>query len=398
MHYAVPRIFYDRGNLYKLYTDAFYQRGKYSHRLLAAFFPKAASYQIPIPDQLISGAWPEALWHKFLLKKSPPPQKPFVHQTISRALVRRIAKREKHGDPNAVYGFDTAAKELFEWAAAKEKTRILEQCVAPRAAQIKLNDLIRSQAGLKAEAMDKQDFDLYRRREEREWALANCILCPSEYVRDELLAAGAEEQKIRIVPYGLGNPLSRETLKDRLKRKFSRPPSDKIRILFVGNDSFRKGLHDLIAVGKMLPESKYILRIAGQNSWQKTRLPFNIFLLGKLGKEELTREYLAADIFALPSYLEGSATVIYEALSFGLPIVTTPNAGSVVQHQIQGFIHQPGDQVMLLNYLQQLAEDRQLRKKMAYAAFLRMKDYSLKAYGRRLMEAIQPFLEAGGRR
>jgi glycosyltransferase involved in cell wall biosynthesis len=49
----------------------------------------------------------------------------------------------------------------------------------------------------------------------------------------------------------------------------------------------------------------------------------------------LEQAYHAADIFCLPSIEEGLALVLGEALSFGLPIITTCNSGAedIITHR-----------------------------------------------------------------
>ena len=61
-----------------------------------------------------------------------------------------------------------------------------------------------------------------------------------------------------------------------------------------------------------------------------------------------------SDIFLFPSLAEGSANVIFEAMASGCAIITTPNSGSIVKNNHNGFIINPGDAFQLkqkLNYL-----------------------------------------------
>jgi glycosyltransferase involved in cell wall biosynthesis len=45
-----------------------------------------------------------------------------------------------------------------------------------------------------------------------------------------------------------------------------------------------------------------------------------------------------ASVFAFPSLDEGSALVTYEAMAAGLPVIATPNAGSLVRDSIDGYL------------------------------------------------------------
>ena len=81
-------------------------------------------------------------------------------------------------------------------------------------------------------------------------------------------------------------------------------------------------------VGRALPEIKEVLKTYAE-------LP-GVRIVGFSGAPATA--YQQADIFVLPSIEEGSALVTYEAMACGLPVVTTPNAGSVVRDGVEGFI------------------------------------------------------------
>jgi len=90
----------------------------------------------------------------------------------------------------------------------------------------------------------------------------------------------------------------------------------------------------------------------------KGKIPFNCKVVGRLDikshyvekysnvceftglvpRSKMRELYKWADVFVLPSICEGSAMVTYEALSSGLPVITTPNSGSIVRNGIDGLI------------------------------------------------------------
>ena len=63
--------------------------------------------------------------------------------------------------------------------------------------------------------------------------------------------------------------------------------------------------------------------------------PSNLEILGPVPRGDIMRHYAWADVFLLPSVCEGSATVVYEALTAGLPVICTPNTGSVVRDGVR---------------------------------------------------------------
>jgi len=102
----------------------------------------------------------------------------------------------------------------------------------------------------------------------------------------------------------------------------------------------------------------------------------------------MAAQYGWADVFLLPSLCEGSATVIYEALGYGLPVVCTPNAGSVVRDGLEGFIAPVRDATAIARRIEELAQDVELRARMSAQAKARAVEFTVAAYGQRLLAAL----------
>jgi glycosyltransferase involved in cell wall biosynthesis len=70
------------------------------------------------------------------------------------------------------------------------------------------------------------------------------------------------------------------------------------------------------------------------------------------------------------SDVEGMPNVVLEAMSSGLPVAATRVGGvsEVVQHGVNGFVHCPEHEAGLLQSLQSLVEDRDLRLRLGKSA------------------------------
>jgi glycosyltransferase involved in cell wall biosynthesis len=128
--------------------------------------------------------------------------------------------------------------------------------------------------------------------------------------------------------------------------------------------------------------------LAGLPQSVSDKLRRQIELLGPVPRPAMAAHYGWADAFLLPSLCEGSATVTYEALAYGLPVICTPNTGSVVRDGIEGFVVPIRDPNAIAGRIEELAANPERRTRMGQDARLRARDFTLEAYGQRLLAAL----------
>jgi glycosyltransferase involved in cell wall biosynthesis len=94
-----------------------------------------------------------------------------------------------------------------------------------------------------------------------------------------------------------------------------------------------------------------------------------IHLTGALNQEAVRAHFARADIFVLPSLAEGIPVVLMEAMSSGVPCISTPVNGipELIQHDHTGLLAIPGDVESLTLQLTRLILDPQLRRSLAEA-------------------------------
>lgn len=147
--------------------------------------------------------------------------------------------------------------------------------------------------------------------------------------------------------------------------------SSTVRLLFVGNCIKRKGLHLLVEALSLLGDLDIHLDVVGGLGFEpryarrvKDRvralgLEDRVSFQGSREPNELSRWYAQADIFVLPSLYEGYGIVFAEAMSFGLPIIST-SAGAipeVVEQGKTGLLLPREDIDALAGAIRQLAEN-----------------------------------------
>lgn len=89
--------------------------------------------------------------------------------------------------------------------------------------------------------------------------------------------------------------------------------------------------------------------------------------------------------FVLPSLADSFALVHVEATACGVPVITTPNCGSVGGDCVDAFILPISDASALADRIQQLFQDRLLRGQMKFAACQRAREF----FGDRLLSALR---------
>jgi glycosyltransferase involved in cell wall biosynthesis len=215
----------------------------------------------------------------------------------------------------------------------------------------------------------------------REIDQADYVLIPSDFVRESFLAEGIPESKLIQMPFGVD--VSRFT---PAAASEGRP----FRAVFVGQVGLRKGVPYLLEawkrlgwrdaelwlVGRVLPEIKEVLKTYADLPGVRT--------VGFLGAPAAA--YQQADIFVFPSIEEGSALVTYEAMACGLPVVTTPNAGSLVRDGVEGFIVPIRDPDALAERMERLRANARLRQALGRAARMRAEEFTWEQHGQALIQ------------
>ena len=172
-------------------------------------------------------------------------------------------------------------------------------------------------------------------RKEEELRLADRITCPSQFVLDSIPLEIRQKTPCQVSPFG--SPPCEPVDFERSQK------NDTLKLLFVGSMSQRKGLADLFEAMKLLKGEPISLSILGQPSmpmefYRKQLAEFEYFT--PCSNQKVREIMKLHDALVLPSIVEGRALVQQEALSCGLPIIVTPNAGGedLVEEGITGHL------------------------------------------------------------
>jgi glycosyltransferase involved in cell wall biosynthesis len=205
------------------------------------------------------------------------------------------------------------------------------------------------------------DKDLKELSEEV-WLATNYI-CASTVTKKSLISVGVDENKIKVIPYGVD--LSRYPYLERTV------PNEKFKVIFIGSLNQRKGITYLLdALNKLVNVS---LNIVGRGIFDYNLLDgysYEINVFQNVSHEKLVELLHISHCFVLPSIIEGFGQVILEAMSTGIPVISTDNtaAADIITNGKDGFIVPVRNVTMITDIIEQLQNDHNYCLKIGYEA------------------------------
>ena len=177
------------------------------------------------------------------------------------------------------------------------------------------------------------------RRPQMAWALRRAarVIAVSPELAALARELGVPDERLRLIPNGVDAELFRPTGRAAARRELGLPEEAPI-LLTVGSLGERKGIHlvleALAALAGRFPGLRYLV-VGGEGpegAWggelrrraEDLGVAGRVLFAGPRRRRELPAWYNAADLFLLPSSLEGSPNAVLEALACGTPVAATP--------------------------------------------------------------------------
>lgn len=103
-----------------------------------------------------------------------------------------------------------------------------------------------------------------------------------------------------------------------------------------------------------------------------------VMFTGRVSRREFAHYLTEADVYVNTSTIDGLPTSLLEALTVGLPVVSTGVGGipDVVQKRVNGLIIRPNDPAGLADRINELVESPELVRKLSELAKSSVKDYT----------------------
>lgn len=218
---------------------------------------------------------------------------------------------------------------------------------------------------------------------------ADLTLVPTRALCGELAEQGIARVDVvsRGVDTALFDPARRSA---SLRRSWGLEPDD-LAVVYVGRIAPEKNLALLEkafeAIRARQPRARLILVGSGpaQQALQ-ARQPAAVFCGSRTGAF-LAEHYASGDLFLFPSLTETYGNVVAEALASGLPVVAYRDAAAqeLIEHRVQGWLAEPGDEAAFIAGAVALAEAPELRARQRLAARERVASLAWQAIVERLV-------------
>ena len=242
-------------------------------------------------------------------------------------FTRLVSKQLQNRQWDIVIYWSSVGLEILKNSKIKTKLKICFRGSAHIQTQYDILAEEESRAGTSIEKPNSWNIN----REIREYNLSDLICTNSIFSYNSFLLKGFSDKKLINIPLGVdisNFEAKREEISTRIKRILC---NKQLKIINVGTISFQKGVYDWIQIINKLKNSNFDFTFVGPISKECKEIVSNIKdkanFIGKIPQNKLTNYYKDADLFILPTIHDGFGLVITQALSSGIPVITTENSG-----------------------------------------------------------------------
>ena len=311
---------------------------------------------------------------------------------VYRQLDCKTACRVSEEKVTGFYSYEDGALHTFRAANAAGKKCFYDLPIGYwRAAQ----EILREEAECRPEWRNTlgglHDSASKLSRKDEELGLADRILVASSYTKQTLAKCPFAIAPVTVVPYGADEVFAPTFESEGNSR------SKSLKVLFVGGLSQRKGIADLFEGVNMLGSAAQLTVVGRKPS--ESCAPLEAALkkhrwIESLPREKILREMSEHDVFVFPSLFEGFGLVVTEALSQGLPVITTSHTcgPDVLTEGEDGFIVPIRDPQAIAEKLELLHRNRGRLAAMSEAARKKAETLTWESYRQGVVKVVREAL------
>lgn len=189
--------------------------------------------------------------------------------------------------------------------------------------------------------------------------LADKITAVSQFTANLVKKELGLKEPIKVIYNGIDEAAFRPTGTVKQRKK--------IKVLFSGNLTKRKGAHWLLPILKKLNSNIEIIYTTGPRGKGEVGDHSRLVNAGRVSYTDMPQLYQSADILLFPTVREGFGLTAAEAMACGLPVVATDCSSlpELIDNGKGGFLCGLGNIEEFASKINLLAENETLRKEMA---------------------------------
>jgi glycosyltransferase involved in cell wall biosynthesis len=312
-----------------------------------------------------------------------------VLNELDMALAKRI-RNHAYTDAKAVYAYEDGALNAFKAAHDNKMSCLYDLPIGYwRAAR----ELMMAEKDAKPEWANTitgfNDSDAKLLRKDQELQLADDIFVASSFTAKTLQYYPGQLQPAHIIPYGFPDVSQAKNYNYNKNRK--------LKVLFVGGLSQRKGIAYLFEAANQFPQAIELTVVGNKTGVDCPALDkalSNCNWIASLSHPEILALMKSMDVLIFPSLFEGFGLVITEAMSQGTPVITTDRTAGpdIIQHNINGWIVEAGSSHAISNCIESIIEQPDLLNAVGSAAYKTAAQRPWKNYSNELNTAVEKVL------
>jgi glycosyltransferase involved in cell wall biosynthesis len=222
-------------------------------------------------------------------------------------------------------------------------------------------------------------------KKNQELALSDVVFVASSFTKKTLEEYSGNLPEIKVIPYGFPEV--------KQKKEYPSLVNRKLKVLFIGGLSQRKGLSYLFdAVEGM--QNKVELTVVGHKAVSNCNV-LNLALEKHKWIPSLSHDQVLAcmrehDVFVFPSLFEGFGLVITEAMSQGVPVITTDRTAGpdIINHGKDGWIVAAGSSISIKEVFTKILETPDIVEEYGIAAQQKAQTRPWSVYGQEMADAL----------
>ena len=234
------------------------------------------------------------------------------------------------------------------------------------------------------------DSDAKLRRKDNELAMADVIYVASSFTKKTLELYPDKLVPIEVVPYGFPDV--------NRNRKYSSANGRKIRALYVGGLSQRKGLSYMFDALKGL-ERHVELTVVGLGNIDGTPVLKSKLqkcnYIPSLSHENVLSLMAQSDVLLFPSLFEGFGLVVTEAMSQGTPVITTERTcgPDIIENGSDGWLVKAADSDSIRERIEDIISHPEILAQVGKSAMNTAAGRPWKVYSEAMAKSVEKHLK-----